>query len=156
MGRLLAPRQNAWRLNSGTAVAVGEIGEMVVDPNVVGSVTDMGAYGGPTSFNEMADEPGGCNSLLICSMVQAAIGVGTNVYGFIRIIGESPVSLNGGKKYLDGVTSGFCTAIGGCDVVVLDTQADVLLGGKTVVVLEQNGLYVVTGGAIVVTGGMYL
>lgn len=51
------------------------------------------------SFNEI----GGCNSLLICSMVYAATGAETELYGFIRIIGESLASFNGGKKYFDGM-----------------------------------------------------
>lgn len=82
------------------------------------------------------------------------------MYCLIRKIGESSSTTtaalplpNGGRKYFDGTDSG-----GGRGVVELDIvdQAAVLDGGKTVVVLEKTGLYVVTGGAIVVTGVRYL
>lgn len=76
------------------------------------------------------DEIGGCNSLLICSMVYAATGADTELYGFIRMIGESLTSLNGGKKYFDGMAievGEFCCG----NVAVLD-----IIGGVDVGVVE--------------------
>lgn len=69
----------------------------------------------PTLLRAIGEDDGGCNSLLICSMVYAAIGVGRAVYGLIRMIGESSPLLsipNGGSKYLEGTAMGPWTVIG--------------------------------------------
>lgn len=68
-------------------------------------------------------------------MEYAATGADTELYGFIRMIGESLTSLNGGKKYFDGMAMDVGKlCCGNADVLDIIDGVDVLY--VVVVVVE--------------------